>query len=288
MISAEHNTSVRITDEVSLLNWFPHFAVQLLNKMRTGRRWKEPMVQFGEKFWFHEIGQEGINSSVKRRIQGIFVGHHDRNKSNSTHCPEWNCARPKSDKGDAWESTIMEYLFGNPAHHRLHTAIGETKLKKKFITGEGGKDRLLLRVLAEKPLEVERRKIYVLSADIEAQRHMGSCPGYALLASQGKVTKLRRDEFRKRVGTTIEKTSGEARIDACKDRIAETQRVREKRRARIERGAVDVPEEPGNKDDEQVAVRHADASGCFIIEKQHEEKNNERHPSQQKRIRGNK
>ena len=32
-----------------------------------------------------------------------------------------------------------------------------------------------------------------------------------------------------------------------------------------------MPEEPGEKDDEQ-AVRHADASGGYIIENQHEEK----------------
>ena len=34
----------------------------------------------------------------------------------------------------------------------------------------------------------------------------------------------------------------------------------------------DVPVEPRNKNDEQVAVRHADASGGYIIENQHEEK----------------
>ena len=81
------------------------------------------------------------------------------------------------------------------------------------------------------------------------------------------MTKPRGDEFRERDGTTIEKTlTGEARIGTCKDRIAGTQRVRVKRRARVERGAVDVPEEPGDKDDEQVAVRHADASGDYIME----------------------
>ena len=36
------------------------------------------MVQFGVKTWFHKIEEEGINSSVKRIIQGIFVGHHDQ------------------------------------------------------------------------------------------------------------------------------------------------------------------------------------------------------------------
>ena len=33
-----------------------------------------------------------------------------------------------------------------------------------------------------------------------------------------------------------------------------------------------MPEEPGNKNEEQVAVQHADASGGNIIENQHEEK----------------
>ena len=60
-------------------------------------------------------------------------------------------------------------------------------------------------------------------------------------------------------------------MNAYKDRIAETERVKERKRARVERGAGDVPVEPGNRDDEQVAVRHADASGGDIRENQHEE-----------------
>ena len=35
-ISDKHNTSVRIADDISLLNWIPHFAMHFLNKMRTG------------------------------------------------------------------------------------------------------------------------------------------------------------------------------------------------------------------------------------------------------------
>ena len=60
-------------------------------------------------------------------------------------------------------------------------------------------------------------------------------------------------------------------MNAYKDRIAETQRVKEKRRARVERGARDLPMELGNGSDVQVAVRHADASGGDITENQHEE-----------------
>ena len=60
---------------------------------------------------------------------------------------------------------------------------------------------------------------------------------------------------------------GNARMSAHKDRAAETERVKERKRARVERGAGDVPAEPGNE--EQVADRHAVASG--EEEKQHEE-----------------
>ena len=60
-------------------------------------------------------------------------------------------------------------------------------------------------------------------------------------------------------------------MNAYKDRVAETERVKERKRARVERGAGDVPIGPRNRDDELVAVRHADASGGDIRENQHEE-----------------
>ena len=60
-------------------------------------------------------------------------------------------------------------------------------------------------------------------------------------------------------------------MSAHKDRIVETERVKERKRARVERGAGNVPVEPGNRADEQKEVRHADASGGDFIENQHEE-----------------
>ena len=57
---------------------------------------------------------------------------------------------------------------------------------------------------------------------------------------------------------------------AHEDRIAVRERVKERRRARVERGAGDVPMEPGNESDEQMAVPQADASGGDITENQHE------------------
>ena len=116
--------------------------------------------------------------------------------------------------------------------------LTETRLTKKFITDEGGAGLLLPRTVTEKPPEVERRRFSVLSADVEAHGHIGSCPGYALLVPQGTAAKPSKDEFRERVGTIIERTlTGEARMDTYKDKIAETERVRERKRARTERSA---------------------------------------------------
>ena len=55
-------------------------------------------------------------------------------------------------------------------------------------------------------------------------------------------------------------------MNAYKDRIAQTERVKERKRARVERGAGSVLGVNENRDDEQVAVRRADASGGDIRE----------------------
>ena len=117
-VSAERNTSVRITDDILLLNGIHHFAIQFLNKMRTGRRWRKPMAQFGEEIGF----QEGISSFVKCTIQGTFVGPHNRTRAIS-HITKSGIVRGKSltrqTFRDAWQSMVREDLFGNPWHRRL-------------------------------------------------------------------------------------------------------------------------------------------------------------------------
>ena len=147
----------------------------------------------------------------------------------------------------------------------------ELMLAKKVTANEEGAVPLP-RIVVERAPEVEPRSFYVLSADIEAHGDTGGCPGCAALASHGKATKPHNDECRERIRTIIEKTlTGKARMNAYKNRIAKTERVKERKRARVERGAGDVPMEPGNRADEQVAVRHADAPGGDIRENQHDE-----------------
>ena len=108
----------------------------------------------------------------------------------------------------------------------------------------------------------------MLSADIEARGHSAGCPGCAALATHGRAIKPHNNERRERLRKITERIlTGKARMSAYKDRVAENERLKERNRARDERGAGDVPMEPGNE--EQMADRHAVASG--EEEKQHEE-----------------
>ena len=152
---------------------------------------------------------------------------------------------------DAWESTNWESLCGTP----WQMVAPELKLTKKVIADKEGAGPPLPRIVFGRAPEVEPRRLYVLSADIEAHGHTGGCPGCAALASHGRATNPQNDERRERSRTIIERTlTGKARMNASQDRIAETEQVKERKRARVERGAGDVPTVPGNRADEQVAV----------------------------------
>ena len=114
--------------------------------------------------------------------------------------------------------------------------------------------------------------LYVLSADIEAHGHTGGCPGCAAFASHGRTIKPHNDQCRERIRTITERTlTGKARMNAYKTESLRQSECKERERARVERGSGDVRMEPRKKVDEQVAVRHADASGGDITENQHEE-----------------
>ena len=178
--------------------------------------------------------------------------------------------RQKFDKtlSDAWESTNWEGLRGFP----WQMVASELKLTKKVTPDQEGAGPPLPRIVVERAPEVEPKRFYVLSTDVEAHGHTRGCPGCAALASRGKATKPHDDECRERIRTITERTlTGKARMNACKGRIADTERVKERKRARVERGAGDVLGVPGNRDDEQMAVRQADASGGDIRENQHED-----------------
>ena len=128
-ISAEQYTSAHIADDNPFLSWLPRFPAQVTNKLRidkdgktsemrrTGRRWRKPMAQFGEKVWFRKIGEDCVSSFASRMTQGILVGHQDRTgavlritRNGVRRGKSWT----RQTQSDAWESTSWEDVCGIP------------------------------------------------------------------------------------------------------------------------------------------------------------------------------
>ena len=128
---------------------------------------------------------------------------------------------------DAWELTNSEGLCGTP----WQMVATELKLTKKVAADKEGAGSPLPRIVVERAPEVEPGRFYVLSTDIEAHGHTGSCPGCAALASHGKATKPHNDECRERESIIERTLTGKARMNAYKDRIAETEQVKERKRS---------------------------------------------------------
>ena len=84
-----------------------------------------------------------------------------------------------------------------------------------------------------------------------------------MIPSQGEAT-----GFRERIGTTILAGWKHARTESLRE--SESERREELEMSEVRRMCL---RNLGIKTDEQVAVRHADASGGYIIEEQHEKRN---------------
>ena len=169
------------------------------------------MAQFGEKIWFRKIGEDGVTSFASRMTQGIFVGHHDRTgaalcitKNGIVRGKSWT----RQTLSDAWDATNWDGLCGIP----WEMVAPELKLAKKVTADKEGAGPPLPRIVVERTPEVQPRRFYVLSADIEAHGHRGGCLGCAALASHGRATEPHDDACRERIRTIIEITlTGKAR-----------------------------------------------------------------------------
>ena len=96
-----------------------------------------------------------------------------------------------------------------------HMVDPELNLTQKVTADKAVAGPPLRRIEVERTPKVEPRRLYVLSADIEAHGHTGGCPGCAALAPHGKATKPHNDECRERIRTIIERTlTGKARMNA--------------------------------------------------------------------------
>ncbi|CAK0815838.1 unnamed protein product, partial [Prorocentrum cordatum] len=256
-VAMELKRGERVEDDHPILSWLPRYAAQAISKMRigtdgktaemrrTGRRWRKPLAQFGEKVWFRRIGEDGGSSYASRMTQGRFVGHHDR--TGATLCMTGKgVVRGKSwtrqALEDAWDRAGWGDLCGTP----WEMLAKETKLEKKVTADKDGKGEPLPNPPGvERAPEVAPRRFYVLTADIEAHGATPLCPGCESIAIHGKAKRAHSDECRERIRELLERSlEGRARMEAYR------QREEEMNRCALMRKATDALPEKDKKHEE--------------------------------------
>ena len=91
--------------------------------------------------------------------------------------------------------------MGRLVWHTWQMVASELVLTKKVTIDKERARPPLPRVVVERVLEVEPRRFYLLSADIEAQGYSGGCPGCATLTSHGRAIKPHNNVCRVRIRT---------------------------------------------------------------------------------------
>ena len=89
------------------------------------------------------------------------------------HYQDRSSARQKLDETDTERCLGIDEL-GMFVRHSVADGGSELKLTKKVTVGKEGAGPPLPRIVVERAPEVEPRRFYVLSADIEAHGHIGA------------------------------------------------------------------------------------------------------------------
>ena len=196
----------------SLIAWLPRHAADLITKYkighdgktadqrRTGKKWKMPLLQFGERAHFRLLKAEARKSGFGQKLlQGRFVGFHSRS----------GCLLMMTEKGvvrgqgfnrmtftDRWDPSDLPKLRGLP----WNLAEGRTKTPKPMLIG---KEAARIPLVIQAPESGRKRDFYVLKKDYDQFGATEGCPACAMFAAGADTT----------LGTTHSKE--------CRDRMKE-------------------------------------------------------------------
>ncbi len=227
--STEAKLKTELKDDDPLLSWRPRHAAFLVGRVRigedgktpyerhTGKRWRRPMITFGEKIFFRPVRShftQSKNDYCSRILSGFYVGTDGRNadalvmtkegiiRGTSIHRrPEeerWNSEEIKECRGMPWDwRPNRQERMPSP----MPVSMPEMKEPEvKPSTRDSGPRRLYVR----------KRDIDVSAGGIGLTP---GCPGCEAYAIDGPA-RSHSDECRRRVQEALEKTeAGQERVD---------------------------------------------------------------------------
>ena len=222
----------------SLIAWLPRHAADLITKYkighdgktadqrRTGKKWKMPLLQFGERAHFRLLRAEARKSGFGQKlVQGRFVGFHSRS----------GCLLMMTEKGvvrgqgfnrmtfaDRWDPSDLPKLCGLP----WNLAEGRTKTPKPMIIG---KEAARIPLVVQTPESGRKRDFYVLKKDFDQFGATEGCSACAMFAAGADTTlgTTHSKECRERMKELIEREVAKNAADQAQIRRIEKTKKQE-------------------------------------------------------------
>ena len=225
-----------------LLLWLSRHATFCLSRFKigddgktpytrlTGRKWKRPMVQFGERVWFRPLAAYRKGGDLETKVlEGLYVGTHGRN-ADVLCMTETGVYKGTSLKrmpeGQRWSKENFSKLLGAP--WKLRPNLKDTEDVDTTVV-------IKLPEATEKLTPVPRdsgpRSLYVRRKDLKkpdgSDDFTPGCPGcHAVMLGLPAVTHDPhcRERIRKKLAETEE---GKQRLDDEKKRKSESEKLQD-------------------------------------------------------------
>ena len=207
----------RLTEHEPILSWIPRHAANVIcrfrvlddgrtpDQRRCGRRWRRPVVEFGEGVQFRKVGEQAaLKGADARTHRGVYVGHHERTGAALFLTPEgvmrgtrivrmtdehrWNLEFMATCVGLPWALRPEQRELPQPAMAAADIGFGMAPIVPAVPGASRGPDQ-------------QGRRRYVTRKDIEVYGPTDECPACTQIACGAvRVTKPHNDKCRERIG----------------------------------------------------------------------------------------
>ena len=211
-LSLQRRLQNDIVDSHPILAWMPRHAADCISRFRkgpdgltaerrrTGKNWRRPLLCYGEKLMYREAGAKRFKNDLEAKMHpGWYIGHHGRRAALLVLTPEGvkrACAVKRLTAEERWDFEGLKQVTGLP----WDVQSRERRSQVAAVADEEAQGVRLPPIVMAPP---QKRRLYVLAADIERFGPTDSCAACAAVVMEGHTP------------------SGLSHTDGCRQRIEE-------------------------------------------------------------------